>query len=107
MGWTKINDLNRPHRCRKPRATRRHGHNSQWTCDTCGKKWELHRHVLSKHWNPYGAFCGICGPGAGLIWPKPKKPGQGVEPMVHRFGAAPIESPDQPEPIEPGNVTSE
>lgn len=88
MGWTKINDLTKPHHCRKPRATRRHGHNSQWTCDTCGKKWELHRRWC-KHWNPYGAFCDICGPSASLVWPAPAK-------------RAPIESSGQREPIEGG-----
>jgi hypothetical protein len=96
MGWTKTTTRTKPHRCRKPRATRHHGHNSQWTCDTCGKKWELHRHQYNPrcthrtHWNPYGTFCAICGPGVGLIWPKPEKP-------------EPIESPDQPEPIEGGS----
>lgn len=92
MGWAKITPRAKPHRCRKPRAGRQHGHNSQWQCDTCGKRWELHRRQYNPrwhrtHWNPYGTFCEICGPDVGLVWPAPATP-------------EPMESADHLEPIE-------
>jgi len=83
MGWIKTTTRAKPHRCRRPRIKRRHGHGSTWQCDTCSTIWEIHRGSCCTHWNRDRDFCDHCGPGE------------------------PIESPDQATPVEPGNVTGQ
>jgi hypothetical protein len=96
MGWIKTTARTKPHRCRRPRITRRHGNGSAWQCDTCNTVWEIHRPRNDAHWSRYNHFCFICGPKPTENWPTPKP-----------ATAEPIESPDQPEPIEPGTTAGQ